>query len=256
MYVRATASATSREDAQPLLIPHSAPLITGKRAVVYTLDHAGEGPAFVGREVELGDRVDEGYVVLSGLEEGERVVTRGAFQIDSSLQILARPSMMNPEGGIAVEGHAGHGIPTGESAHQMAPAGSSSEALSAEGARQLLPAYLKIQSALAADDFETARAEWPILLATIVTAGDHELHQAAIGNATASIANMRLAFLAVSIKVIPHIDSLDQPVVHVHCPMAFDGKGSNWLQLSQEIANPYFGAAMLRCGTIKGEVTP
>ena len=32
-----------------------------------------------------------------GLLENERVVTRGAFRIDSSLQIRARPSMMQPE---------------------------------------------------------------------------------------------------------------------------------------------------------------
>jgi Cu(I)/Ag(I) efflux system membrane fusion protein len=43
--------------------------------------------------------------VISGLNEGERVVTRGAFKIDSSLQIQGRPSMMNPQGGAAPAVH-------------------------------------------------------------------------------------------------------------------------------------------------------
>ena len=40
---------------------------------------------------------------------GEHVVTHGAFKIDSSLQIIAKPSMMNPEGGKIATGHEGHG---------------------------------------------------------------------------------------------------------------------------------------------------
>jgi Cu(I)/Ag(I) efflux system membrane fusion protein len=36
--------------------------------------------------------------------------------------------------------------------------------------------------------------------------------------------------------------------------MAFDNKGAYWLQDSEEIANPYFGAAMLRCGEKAGEL--
>jgi Cu(I)/Ag(I) efflux system membrane fusion protein len=33
-----------------------------------------------------------------------------------------------------------------------------------------------------------------------------------------------------------------------HCPMAFDNKGANWLQAESKLANPYYGAMMLRCG--------
>jgi Cu(I)/Ag(I) efflux system membrane fusion protein len=36
----------------------------------------------------------------------------------------------------------------------------------------------------------------------------------------------------------------------VHCPMAFDGRGADWLQRGEAIDNPYFGAAMRRCGRI------
>jgi len=83
----------------PLLIPASAPLITGKRAIVYVRIPDTEIPRFEGREVILGPRAGDRYVVVSGLQEGELVVVNGAFKIDSAMQIQAKPSMMSPEGG-------------------------------------------------------------------------------------------------------------------------------------------------------------
>jgi Cu(I)/Ag(I) efflux system membrane fusion protein len=43
----------------------------------------------------LGVRVGDAYVVKSGLSEGEEVVVKGNFKIDSAMQISAKPSMMN-----------------------------------------------------------------------------------------------------------------------------------------------------------------
>ncbi len=96
--------------APPLVIPDTAPLITGKRAVVYVKKPEAQAPTFEGREVVLGPRAGHDYIVESGLNEGELVVTNGSFKIDSALQIQAKPSMMNPEGGAAPAGHehAGH----------------------------------------------------------------------------------------------------------------------------------------------------
>ena len=94
----------------PLVIPDTAPLITGKRAVVYVKKPGTEAPTFEGREIELGSRAGDYYIVASGLQEGEQVVTNGSFKIDSALQIQAKPSMMNPQGGGAPPSHehAGH----------------------------------------------------------------------------------------------------------------------------------------------------
>ncbi len=94
----------------PLVIPATAPLITGKRAVVYVQKPDAEVPTFEGREVTLGPKAGSYYLVESGLHEGERVVTNGNFKIDSALQIQAKPSMMNPEGGVMPAGHQ-HGGP-------------------------------------------------------------------------------------------------------------------------------------------------
>ena len=93
---------------KPLVIPASAPLITGKRAVVYVADPDEEG-TYEGREVTLGSRAGEYYIIQEGLAEGELVVVNGNFKIDSAVQILAKPSMMSPEGGASVGGHHHHG---------------------------------------------------------------------------------------------------------------------------------------------------
>ena len=89
----------------PLVIPATAPLITGKRAVVYVRIPDANKPTFEGREVVLGPRAKDYYLVIEGLAEGEVVVTNGNFKIDSALQIQAKPSMMNPQGDGASSGH-------------------------------------------------------------------------------------------------------------------------------------------------------
>ena len=92
----------------PLVIPASAPLITGTRAVVYVQVPGAEKPTYEGREIVLGPRAGKYYIVKSGLAEGEIVVTNGNFKIDSALQIQAKPSMMNPEGEKIPTEHTGH----------------------------------------------------------------------------------------------------------------------------------------------------
>jgi Cu(I)/Ag(I) efflux system membrane fusion protein len=96
----------------PLVIPSTAPLITGKRAVVYVAVPDVDRPTYQGRDVILGPRVGDWYVVESGLAEGESVVVNGGFKIDSELQIRAQPSMMSPSGGSPPPGHQ-HGTEDG-----------------------------------------------------------------------------------------------------------------------------------------------
>jgi len=62
-------------------------------------------PTFEGREIVLGPRAGDFYLVRHGLEEGELVVRQGNFKIDAEVQIQAKPSMMTPEGGGGGGGH-------------------------------------------------------------------------------------------------------------------------------------------------------
>jgi RND family efflux transporter MFP subunit len=69
-----------------LVVPGSAVLDSGTRKIVFV--DKGEG-RFEPREVELGGRAGDGFEVLSGLEEGEQVITSANFLIDSESQIKA-----------------------------------------------------------------------------------------------------------------------------------------------------------------------
>ena len=113
IHARMTASGVSlpgKEAAEkaPLVIPESAPLITGARAVVY-VEVPGKPGTYETREVVLGPRAKGYSVVRHGLKEGEKVVVNGSFKIDSAVQILAKPSMMEPQGGNMTAGRHQHG---------------------------------------------------------------------------------------------------------------------------------------------------
>ena len=86
------------EDEHPLLVPATAVLQTGKRAVVYVKKAGTAEPVFESREVVLSTRTKDHFFVLNGLEAGEEVVVHGSFKIDSAMQIAAKASMMNPQG--------------------------------------------------------------------------------------------------------------------------------------------------------------
>ncbi len=92
----------------PLVIPDTAPLITGERAVVYVAV-PGKSGAYEGREVTLGPRAKGYYIVRSGLKRGESVVVNGGFKIDSAVQILAQSSMMTIAGNRPALAHQHHG---------------------------------------------------------------------------------------------------------------------------------------------------
>ncbi|HBM17315.1 MAG TPA: efflux transporter periplasmic adaptor subunit [Lentisphaeria bacterium] len=87
-----TLSPEQQKMSLPLLVPETAPLITGKRSIVYVEMKPG---TFEGREVSLGPKVGKYYIVEKGLSVGEKIVVKGNFKLDSELQIQAKPSMMN-----------------------------------------------------------------------------------------------------------------------------------------------------------------
>ncbi len=256
--------AVAKDEDIPLVIPASAPLITGKRAVVYVEVPETDRPTFEGREVVLGPRAGDFYLVESGLEEGDMVVTNGNFKIDSALQILAKPSMMNPESKEETP-HADPEEAAEPRAELTAPATFSAQL------RAVVEAYYPVRKALAADSAPDAakgvaalgdalgkvdmallegdaHVEWMARLKTL------EQGIAALKEAGTDIEKQRGAFETISTALIQAADQLGLgpgPAAHVvHCPMAFDNKGADWLQPDKEVRNPYFGSAMLNCGSV------
>ena len=64
---------------EKLAVPESAVLDTGARKIVYVV----KDDSFEQREIRIGARTDNYYEILSGVTEGEMVVTSGNFLVDS-----------------------------------------------------------------------------------------------------------------------------------------------------------------------------
>jgi Cu(I)/Ag(I) efflux system membrane fusion protein len=233
----------------PLLVPASAVLQTGRRAIVYVEVPDRERPTYEGREIILGPRAGEHYIVRSGLNDGERVVVNGAFKIDSALQLLAKPSMMS-------------------AADPDAPPIINASPEMAAALGKLTEAYFPIWRGLAADDFNATREA-----AAAVETLTHTLHGqpgekqasdffeemlarlSASASAIAQAADIeaaRVDFERLSNAIIRAVRAIGLPVGYevqlAYCPMAFEGRRADWLQDDKELLNPYFGASMLQCG--------
>ncbi len=242
----------------PLIIPTSAVLRTGKRAVVYVEKTDAERPTFEGREIVLGPRAGEYYLVTAGLAAGERVVTHGAFKIDSALQIQAKPSMMNPQGGGATPSH-NHGgeIATVDphAGHVMAARLESST----EQAVQLMEPYLAMQSALASDDLDAAKAQAKAMMATTGHSGalPELLHTMLAADSLDAMRKPHFETLsnALIAAIKANSNAIEGDLYLMNCPMVYGDRGADWLQDNDQLLNPYFGAMMLKCGDLKETIS-
>lgn len=142
----------------PLVVPVSATLMTGTRAIVYVELPDTEAPTYEGREVVLGPRAGNEYIIRHGLKEGELVVAEGNFKIDSALQILAKPSMMNPAGGQSSGGH-NHGGSSGKEMEMPAEEMTKSALSEAAQARlqRIERLYAGITASIASGDLTATR---------------------------------------------------------------------------------------------------
>jgi len=235
----------------PLVIPASAPLITGTRAVVYVRLPDKEKPTFEGRQVTLGPRAGEHYLVKEGLAEGELVVTKGNFKIDSALQIQARPSMMSAE-----SGHKHEIIEVSDEFRVQI--------------RAVVEKYLSLHKALAGDDMGLAATAAKSAIESLsqvdmslLSGEPHNVWMARSGGISkaldaiqkaADIDAARKAFETLSNELIAVVEQFgiaeNQQLYRIHCPMSFNNKGADWLQADKEVRNPYFGASMLKCGEV------
>lgn len=262
MFADALVTTHDEEDGpNPLVIPESAPLFTGRRAVVYVEVHDGDRAGYEPRTVRLGPRLGDVYPVVAGLSEGERVVTRGAFALDADLQIRGGASMMSPTQS-----------PTGDAPDEGAIV------LSATQRATLAPiveAYLGVQQALAGDNLKAATDAAHTLLShaqkvklkrpkAAVTAWaeispELKKHAQHVAGAE-SLERAREGFEPLSAAIISLLghfgNPLGKPVRLAFCPMASGSDGALWVQQEADIRNAYFGASMLTCGEVRQEVPP
>lgn len=252
---------SKQETEAPLLIPASSVLLTGTRAVVYIKKKKVKKPSFEGRLVTLGPRVGAFYIVKSGVKEGEDIVSHGAFKIDSALQIQAKTSMMSVD--LKEDSHEGHDHEKKVAIIKI------SEGLKAplrSDLSQVIAAYLTIQEALAADQETQVAKEAKALLSAISQLSQNKsaprkwkdlVDDLRVSGTklkkSEDIKDQRAAFSSFTQSLIVAMKSVgtSKKVNEVSCSMAFGGLGGTWLQKPGDIANPYFGASMLRCGEVK-----
>ncbi|MBD1396427.1 efflux RND transporter periplasmic adaptor subunit [Pontibacter sp. JH31] len=228
-----------------LSVPSSAVLWTGKRSVVYVKVDGQDMPAFEMREVTLGPRMGDRYVIASGLQDGEEVVTNGVFAVDGAAQLRGNYSMMSmpPAGG-----------PKAPETFQ-------------KQLTEVINQYYALKNALVASDVPKARqaaGTFALKLGEVdMGALDGKLHDQWMAllptlksNAEAiqksrDLEKQRAAFSPLSDHVIEAVKvfGIQQEVAYIQsCPMALGDKGAYWLSELEDIQNPYFGQAMLTCG--------
>ncbi len=155
MYANALIDAPLKQYNNEVVIPKSAILWTGKRSIVYVKQPDTEIPAFMLREVELGPSLGDAYVVLSGINDGDEIVTNGAFTIDASAQLAGKRSMMNDEAGRAVAGHEGHSM-NGKDTMQSPSTGGEHVMLTVQGLCEMCKERIE-KTAKAVNGVHTAR---------------------------------------------------------------------------------------------------
>jgi hypothetical protein len=134
--------------------------------------------------------------------------------------------------------------------------------------RPVLDAYLSLTADLSADN-EAAAIEHA---AAFVEAVSDAAADAAAGEGAAwqtdlealaelssgltqatDIAGLRTGLAPLAPKLAPMVRRSglsERPLYRIHCPMAFDMTGADWLQTDEDVRNPYFGTRMLTCGLV------
>lgn len=240
-----------------LAVPRSAILYPGRSAWAYV--EMSEG-TYERRRVRVGREGDEWWEVLSGLNEGDRVVTSGNLLIDAQASIERPPDDSDSdESSLQAEQRPDPMQGLGEAGKE--PVALNPEALMAVNA--FIHSSAQIASALAKDDlsaFNTAVEELGSRMAPLETA----LHQtswselanlatrtALRGNST-DLKQARERFLpfgAACANLGHQLRNAGIPMnalYVIHCPMA--PEPGLWIQESEKISNPFFGKSMLRCG--------
>lgn len=268
MFVKGKIQGSATSDASQMLsIPASAVLWTGERSLVYLKTNPKEA-IFEMREVTIGLRIGENYPVTSGLEDGDEVVTNGTFTVDAAAQLQGKKSMMNRAGGKTMTGHEGHlGMQVGTASNTDTATTMKMELPPAfqtafQGALQ---PYFKMKDAFVASDVVQVAAFAKATAEKMKTIGVSDLGKMGQSHLSESISlldaisadpdlvNQRAHLVGLNENLVALVMNIKSPTEAVYvqkCPMADSNNGALWLSAEKEIKNPYFGDAMLTCGSV------
>ncbi len=242
MFVTGTIKLDTDNNTQ-ITVPKSAVLWTGEQSLVY-IKTTATSPTFIMRNVTLGRTVNDNYEIQSGLKIGDEVVTNGTFTVDAAAQLQGKQSMMNPTTGSDTM---------------------NKQLIDSSYLNDVMIKYIVLKDALVNSDTKAAHQASNILLKSI--RNTEELKDVSALKAletttqnfikAETLAQQRSAFVGLSknlIKISKGFSSQNTTYYIQECPMANNNNGAQWLALEMGIKNPYFGEAMLDCGSVIGRL--
>lgn len=111
--------------------------------------------------------------------------------------------------------------------------------------------YFKLIDAFVLSDFEIVKTEAQAMYKTISSNKIKQLLKEIYSSE--NIDSARIVLSALSDEYIILAKKNKAGLYIIHCPMALNNKGANWLSNEKEIRNPYFGKRMLSCGKVTGK---
>lgn len=248
MFVTAKIQTAKKPSSAGVTVPRTAVLWSGKRSVVYVKVPNSENPGFEMREVTLGNRMGDNYLIESGLQAGEEIVTNGVFAIDAAAQLSGKFSMMKrPQTkSLEVSEEFRNQITSVADAYFQVKNGLVKDKLdeSQKALAAIDQSLSKVNMGLVKDQ---AHDKWMEILNGMKDA------RAKMASAK-DIEEARKHFSMLSFHVLEMTETfgVNKDVVYKdYCPMAFGDQGAYWLSEQKDITNPYFGASMLACGEVK-----
>ncbi len=243
---------------ESILVPKSAVLWTGEKSVVYVKLPDLEIPSFEFREVTLGKSSGTNYAILDGLNNGDELVTNGAFVIDASAQLNNQSSMMNR-----------NLIANKETSNSLPDFTLATPSKFKIQLNSVLENYITIKDALVNSNVTEATAKARLLIKSLskvdmkllkgephvywmskvklITESTHQIIN------TKKLSEQKEAFSSLSNAIISSTKTfgVEKGTFYMQfCPMA-GSDGGFWLSKEEAIKNPYFGDEMLTCGSVK-----
>lgn len=188
----------------------------------------------------------------------------GQQQDQSSGQDAHKDNVHHHEGSVHQHGDSvhQHDEADGNTAHGLASQHGASDGevtFSDESMNNAFMHYMQVKDALVEGDPGKARDGARVLaseLENISGSGESSEHAMAIAEAD-NIDAQRIAFSPLSndFAALVKNSELESGQVFVqNCPMAFNNEGGDWLAAERDVYNPYFGDAMLHCGSVTGVI--
>ncbi len=221
-----------------LTVPYSSVLWTGEKSFVYVNKEMDSGSFNELRQVILGPKTKDSIVILDGLNEGERVVSKGTFIVDAAAQLSNKPSMVQNQqfqyttiNSLDIDSLVNIYV---ELKNSLVVAEITQSTTYSKSMLTFIEEALKISSLK-----EYSR----VLLEQLS-------NQVRLFSTASTIKDFRGYFIDLSTTMVELTKqySLSDVRYVQFCPMANAGNGAYWISEDAEIRNPYYGDMMLRCG--------